>query len=78
MLFMKVLPGNIIPELDLVSSANQYLEMARDAAKEIMDEGGFSIYTTGDPASDYLALFHSGGLSGNPEIIFFSSLRKMR
>lgn len=57
-------------ELELQSSANTYLEMARDAAKEIMDNGGFSIYNTGNPESDYGALFHSQDLTTNPEIIF--------
>jgi len=57
-------------ELALESSANTYLEIARDAAKEIMDNGGFSIYNTGNPESDYGTLFHSQDLTTNPEIIF--------
>ncbi|RIJ50834.1 RagB/SusD family nutrient uptake outer membrane protein [Maribellus luteus] len=60
------------PELELQSTANTYLEMARDAAKEIMDNGGFSIYNTGNPNSDYLKLFTSTNLVGNSEVIFAS------
>ena len=56
-------------ELNLQSTARTYLEIARDAAKEIMDNGGFSLYNTGKPESDYLTLFHSVDLSSNPEII---------
>ncbi len=58
------------PELELQSSATTYLEMARGAAKQIMDNGGFSIYNTGNPESDYGTLFHSQDLTTNPEIIF--------
>lgn len=58
------------PELELKSTANTYLNIARDAAKEIMDNGGFSIYNTGNPKSDYGSLFDNSDLSGNPEIIF--------
>ncbi|MEA4916899.1 RagB/SusD family nutrient uptake outer membrane protein [Proteiniphilum sp.] len=57
------------PELNLASSANIYLQMARDAAKRVMDNGQFSIYSTGNPDKDYLSLFRSGDLSSNPEII---------
>jgi hypothetical protein len=57
-------------ELELESTANTYLAIARDAAKEIMDNGGFSIYNTGKPESDYGTLFHSQDLTSNPEIIF--------
>jgi len=58
------------PELSLTASANTYLQIARDAAKELMDDGGFSIYTSGDPMSDYRALFDNVDLTGNPEVIF--------
>lgn len=58
------------PELELQSSANTYLQIARDAAMEIMNSGEFSIYSTGSPASDYGTLFSSTNLIGNPEVIF--------
>jgi len=57
------------PELELQSTANTYLEIARDAAKDIMDNGGFSIHNTGNPQSDYQALFTSFDLTGNSEVI---------
>lgn len=57
-------------ELEMQSSANTYLQIAIDAAKEIMDNGGFSIYSTGNIESDYASLFNSQDLSSNPEIIF--------
>ena len=56
-------------ELNLQSSAGTYLKMAADVALQIMNEGGFSIYTTGDADNDYHTLFESSDLSTNPEII---------
>ncbi len=56
-------------ELALQNTADSYLQIARDAAKKIMDEGGFSIYTTGNPMEDYGSLFNSTDLEGNPEVI---------
>ncbi len=57
-------------EIQLESSANSYLEIARDKAKQIMDDGGFAIYSTGSPESDYAALFNSQDLTSNSEVIF--------
>lgn len=56
-------------ELNLQSSASTYLKMAADVALQIMNEGGFSIYTTGDVDNDYHTLFENSDLSTNPEII---------
>lgn len=56
-------------ELNLQSSAGTYLKMAAYATLQIMNEGGFSIYTTGDVDNDYHTLFESSDLSTNPEII---------
>ncbi len=56
-------------ELGLESSAASFLQIARDAARQLMDSGKYDIYSTGDPASDYEALFNSTDLSSNPEII---------
>lgn len=56
-------------ELNLQSTAREYLQMAVDAARRIINEGGFQIYTTGNPESDYAELFSSTDLSANPEII---------
>lgn len=57
------------PELELQGSAVTYLQIARDATKEIMEDGGFSIYNTGNPDKDYGSLFTSQDLTSNPEII---------
>jgi hypothetical protein len=57
------------PELNLGASANEYLQMARDAAKQVMDSGEFTLYSTGNVDADYLSIFRSGDLSSNPEII---------
>ncbi|MGM9760767.1 MAG: RagB/SusD family nutrient uptake outer membrane protein [Parabacteroides sp.] len=56
-------------ELGLQSTANDYLQMAADAAQQVMEEGGFSLYSTGNPDSDYHALFESEDLTGNSEVI---------
>ena len=56
-------------ELGLESSANEFLQKAKDVAKEIMDSGKFSVYNTGNPEGDYLALFNSQVLFGNSEVI---------
>lgn len=56
-------------ELSLQGTADQYLELARDVADQIIEEGGFSIYNTGNPMEDYGSLFTSQDLSGNPEVI---------
>lgn len=57
------------PELNLSASANKYLQMARDAAKQVMDSRKFSLYSTGNPNNDYLQIFRSTDLSSNSEII---------
>ncbi|MBC8770485.1 RagB/SusD family nutrient uptake outer membrane protein [Arenibacter sp. BSSL-BM3] len=56
-------------ELNLQGTANEYLEMAMNAAKELMDSGNFAIYNTGNPDKDYSALFNSEDLSGISEAI---------
>lgn len=56
-------------ELNLASSANTYLQMARDAAKRVIDSKEFTLYSTGNPDKDYLQIFRSTDLSSNPEII---------
>ncbi|MDO5016846.1 MAG: RagB/SusD family nutrient uptake outer membrane protein [Porphyromonas sp.] len=57
------------PELKLESTATAFLQLARDKAKEVMDANVFAIHSTGDIDSDYLELFRSTDLSGNPEMI---------
>jgi hypothetical protein len=49
------------------------LREAIAAAKLIMDSGYFSIYSTGDPLSDYYNLFITDDLRDNPESIMIQS-----
>jgi hypothetical protein len=57
------------PELNLQSSAQTFLEKAAAVAAEIKNSGKYSIYTTGKPDQDYLALFASQDLLSNSEVI---------
>ncbi|MCC8154752.1 MAG: RagB/SusD family nutrient uptake outer membrane protein [Tannerellaceae bacterium] len=50
---------------------NDYLIQARDAAKEIITDGRWSIYSTGKPLEDYQRLFITYDLSNNKEILFW-------
>lgn len=56
-------------ELNLGSSANSFLEKARDIAKEIMGSGNFQLNNTNSPEKDYGTLFGSADLSANKEVI---------
>lgn len=58
------------PELQLEATAQTYLTIALEKAKEIIDNGGFGIYSTGNIDSDYSTLFNSTDLTGNKEVIF--------
>lgn len=51
------------------SNPEMWLRAAADAAKELMDQGPYSLYNTGNPESDYNAIHRMMDLSGNPEII---------
>lgn len=57
------------PELGLEGTADEFIRIARDVAKDIMDNGGFSLHNTGNPMADYGALFTNTSLGGNPEVI---------
>jgi len=46
-----------------------YIQAAADAAEQIEATGLYSIYTTGNPQSDYYNLFVQTELKGNPEAI---------
>ena len=43
--------------LNLATSANTWLTRAANAAKEIMDNSGYKLYSTGEPAKDYRDMF---------------------
>ncbi|MFO7845810.1 MAG: RagB/SusD family nutrient uptake outer membrane protein [Balneolaceae bacterium] len=55
--------------LDVDTPASAFLEMAKEESQDLMDEGGFSIHSTGNPDEDYLSLFNNTSLAGNSEII---------
>ena len=57
------------PELSLQGTADQFLQLARDVARDIIDNGGYALYNTGNPTDDYHNLFVSTDLGGNPEVI---------
>jgi starch-binding outer membrane protein, SusD/RagB family len=53
------------------SNPEMWLREAADAAKELMDNGPYSIYMTGDPSQDYNSFHRTMNMSGNPEIMVF-------
>lgn len=53
------------------ADAEMWLREAADAAKEIMDNGPYSLYNTGDPENDYNASHRMMDLSGNPEVMYW-------
>ncbi|MBX2875316.1 MAG: RagB/SusD family nutrient uptake outer membrane protein, partial [Saprospiraceae bacterium] len=54
------------------SGAEQWLQIAADAAKEIMDAGVYQLYTTGDPAHDYHAIHRiPDDLTGVDEVMYW-------
>nr|WKN35646.1 RagB/SusD family nutrient uptake outer membrane protein [Tunicatimonas sp. TK19036] len=57
------------PELNLQSTADEFIRLAQDVSQDIINNGGYSLYSTGNPTTDYLNLFNSASLSDNPEII---------
>lgn len=50
---------------------DRWLRIAADAAKELMDNGPYSLYNTGDPEHDYNAIHRMMDLAGNPEVIYW-------
>jgi hypothetical protein len=54
-----------------LTGADTWLQEAASAAKELMDDGPYSLYSTGNPTTDYNAMHHLLDLSGNPEVIYW-------
>lgn len=50
---------------------DNFLKECVSASEELMKMGKYSIYNTGNPATDYMTLFTSDDLQGNPEVIFY-------
>ncbi|WP_209331800.1 RagB/SusD family nutrient uptake outer membrane protein [Lunatimonas salinarum] len=51
------------------SNPNMWLQEAANAAKDLMDNGPYGIYNTGNPASDYNSYHRILDVSGNPEVM---------
>lgn len=53
------------------SNPDMWLQAAADAAKELIDNGPYSLYTTGDTTTSYSAIHHMTDVSANPEVIYW-------
>ena len=54
------------------SNADMWLQEAVNAAREIMDNGPYELYSTGDPANDYNAIHKiPSDLTGVPEVMYW-------
>ncbi len=53
------------------SGADAWLQVAAEATRELIDNGPYSIYSTGDPAKDYNAFHRIVDISGNPEVMYY-------
>lgn len=53
------------------SDGTNYLELAAETAKKIIDDGHYSLYNTGNVDDTYYTLFNQVDLSGNSEVIFW-------
>ncbi len=53
------------------TDAEMWLQEAADAAKEVIDNGPYALYNTGDPENDYNAYHRVLDLSGNPEVMYW-------
>lgn len=52
-------------------NVNMWLQEAADAAKDLIDNGPYHLYSTGDPLHDYNAYQRAPDLTGNPEVIYW-------
>jgi len=54
------------------ANPDMWLEMAANAAKEVMDNGPYTLYSTGDPTTDYNAIHRiPSDLTGVPEVMYW-------
>jgi starch-binding outer membrane protein, SusD/RagB family len=52
----------------------KYLNIAADAAREIMDSGLYSLHSTGDPENDYYNTFNWRDFTDNPEAMRWTKM----
>ena len=57
------------PELNLVNTANAFLQKAAQVANEVIVSNKFAVHNTGNPSTDYASLFNSASLTGNKEVL---------
>lgn len=53
------------------TDANSWLQEAANAALELIKNGPYSLYSTGDPEHDYNAIHRMIDLTGNPEVLYW-------
>ncbi|MGF1636920.1 MAG: RagB/SusD family nutrient uptake outer membrane protein [Cyclobacteriaceae bacterium] len=53
------------------SNADAWLTESVNASLQLMNEGGFSLYNTGNPMGDYRFALSSTSQEGNPEVIYW-------
>lgn len=53
------------------SDANKWLQEAAQAARELIENGPYRLYSTGNPQSDYNAYHRVLDLTGNPEVLYW-------
>ena len=53
------------------NDVDMWLQEAADAAKDLIDNGPYHLYSTGDPYHDYNAYQRAPDLTGNPEVIYW-------
>lgn len=53
------------------SDGRKYLELARNAAKQLIDGGDYNVYTSGNPKNSYAYLFGQNDYSSNPEVMLW-------
>lgn len=53
------------------TNGDMWLQEAADAAQELIENGPYSLYVTGDPYHDYNAFHGPIDISGNPEVLYW-------
>ncbi|MEQ6118345.1 RagB/SusD family nutrient uptake outer membrane protein [Reichenbachiella sp. MALMAid0571] len=54
-----------------LTGADAWLTASANASKELMDDGPYSLYQSGNPATAYNELHRLTDLSGNPEVLYW-------
>jgi len=54
-------------------NGNNFLTIAADASKELMDSGVFSLHNTGTPSEDYWKVFNQTSFANNSEVMLWKA-----